>query len=156
MTDFISANIISHYNYWVSIILMMVGFYAVINSGNFVKKLMGLAIFQTSVLLFFISIAYVRGGYFPILDKDATLYMNPLPHVLMLTAIVVGIAVLAVGLSIVVQIKKAYGTVEEDEVLQKEAHNATVFHNHLQQILEKDGAPKPKRSRAPKKKVEKK
>lgn len=115
--EFIEYYILSGYNYWVSIVLMMIGFYAVINSGNLIKKLIGMAIFQTSVLLLYISSGYVKGARFPILREDETFYVNPLPHVLMLTAIVVGVATLAVGLAIVTRIKEEYGTIEEDEII---------------------------------------
>ncbi len=106
------------YNYWVSILLMLIGFYAVINTNNLIKKLIGLAIFQTSVLLFYISTSVVLNADIPIIKDGAdVVYTNPLPHVLMLTAIVVGVATLAVGLALVVRIKDAYGTVEEDRIL---------------------------------------
>jgi len=126
--DYITAN----YNFWVAIILMMVGFYAVIHSRNLIKKLMGIAIFQTSVLLMYISASNVSGGHVPILQDGVTLYNNPLPHVLMLTAIVVGVATLAVGLALAVRIKQAYGTVEEDEVLA-----ADIDHLHKRREEEK-------------------
>ncbi len=109
--------ILSGYNYWMAIIIMLVGFYAVITSGNLVKKLIGLAIFQTSVLLLYISAGMVRGAHFPILAEGVSEYVNPLPHVLMLTAIVVGVATLAVGLALVVRIKEEYGSIEESELL---------------------------------------
>ncbi len=114
-------DIISGYNYWVSIALMMIGFYGVIRGNNLVKKLIGMVIFQTSVLLFYISSGYVYNARFPIFNDTATQYVNPLPHVLMLTAIVVGVATLAVGLALVARIKEAYGTIEEDEILILEA-----------------------------------
>ncbi len=110
----------SQYNYWVVIILMMLGFYIVISHGNLVKKLIGLSIFQTSVFILYISMGKVTGGTAPILDSDYTVYSNPLPHVLILTAIVVGIATTAVGLALVVRIKEAYGTIEESEIQQKD------------------------------------
>lgn len=113
------------FNYWAVIVLMMVGFYTLIARGNLVKKLIGLNIFQTSVILMYVSFAKVSGGTAPIL-MDAgdhageaaghVLYSNPLPHVLMLTAIVVGVATLSLGLSLVVRIKEAFGTIEEDEI----------------------------------------
>lgn len=109
--------VLDNYNYWVSIVLMLIGFYGVINGGNLVKKLIGMSIFQTSVLLFYIAVSRIEGAASPILREGVTVYTNPLPHVLMLTAIVVGIATLAVGLAIVVRIKEAYGTIEEDEIL---------------------------------------
>ncbi len=98
----------------------MTGFYIVIASGNLVKKLMGLTIFQTSVFILYISMGKVRGGTAPILEPDIDLYSNPLPHVLILTAIVVGIATTALGLALVVRIKESYGTVEEAEIQQKD------------------------------------
>lgn len=104
------------YNYWVAVFLMMAGFYVVIAQGNLVKKLVGLALFQTSVFIFYITIGKVADGQAPILAEGATLYSNPLPHVLILTAIVVGVATTAVGLALVVRIYEAYGSVEEDEI----------------------------------------
>jgi multicomponent Na+:H+ antiporter subunit C len=99
---------------------MMVGFYTLIARGNLVKKLIGLNIFQTSVILMYVSFGKVAGGTAPILveggEGAGVIYSNPLPHVLMLTAIVVGVATLALGLSLVVRIKEAYGTIEEDEI----------------------------------------
>ena len=108
--------IVSHYNYWIVILLMMAGFYTVINRGNLMKKLAGLSIFQTSVFLLYISIGYVSEGTTPIIEKGFTTYSNPLPHVLILTAIVVGVSTTALGLALVVRIKEAYGTIEEDEI----------------------------------------
>lgn len=105
------------YNYWIFIVLMMVGFYIVMASGNFVKKLVGLNIFQTSVFMLYISMGVVAGGTAPILSEAFTVYTNPLPSVLILTAIVVGVATTALGLALVVRLKEAYGTIEEDEVL---------------------------------------
>ena len=104
------------YNYWIVIVLMMIGFYAVIASGNLVKKLIGLNIFQTSVFLFYISLGKVSGGSAPIIVEGVQSYSNPLPHVLILTAIVVGIATTSLGLALVVRIKEAYGTIEEEEI----------------------------------------
>ncbi len=112
--------IIGHYNYWIVIILMMAGLYVVLARGNLVKKLVGLNVFQTSVFLLYISVGKVQGGTAPIEVKGAydTIYSNPLPHVLILTAIVVGVATLAVGLALVVRIRETYGTIEEDELVQ--------------------------------------
>jgi len=107
------------YNYWIVVMLMMVGFYIVIAHGNLVKKIVGLFIFQTSVFIFYISIAKVDGGTAPILTEGTNLYSNPLPHVLILTAIVVGISTTALGLALAVRIKEAYGSIEEEEI-QKE------------------------------------
>ena len=108
--------IIGHYNYWVVIFLMMTGFYIVISRGNLIKKIVGLNIFQVSVFIFYISTSTVEGGTTPILKEGFEVYSNPLPHVLILTAIVVGVATTALGLSLVVRIKEAYGTIEEDDI----------------------------------------
>jgi multicomponent Na+:H+ antiporter subunit C len=108
------------YNYWVVIFLMMTGLYTVIAKGNMVKKVIGLNIFQVSVIMFYISMGKVRGGTAPILAEGFEVYSNPVPHVLMLTAIVVGVATTALGLALVVRIKEAYGTIEEDEIAEME------------------------------------
>lgn len=110
-----------HYNYVVTVFLMMAGLYIVIARGNMLKKLVGLAVFQTSVYLLYLEPAKIVGGTPPILDADYTVYSNPLPHVLMLTAIVVGVATLALGLALVVRINEAFGTMEEDEIFEDEA-----------------------------------
>ncbi len=112
MLEFITG----HYNYWLVIIIMMAGFYTVISRGNLVKKIAGLNIFQVSVFLLYISIGNVKGGAAPIIESGVVLYSNPLPHVLILTAIVVGVATTALGLALVVRINEAYGTIEEDEI----------------------------------------
>ena len=106
--------------YWAFAILLMVGFYAVIAKGNLIKKLMGLALFQAAVFLLYISAGKVEGGTAPIYQAgvETTLYSNPLPQVLILTAIVVGISTTALGLGIVVRIQEEYGTVEDDEIQQ--------------------------------------
>ena len=110
--------IVGHYNYWVIIVLMMMGLYIVVSRGNLVKKIVGLNIFQTSVFLLYITMGKVAGGTAPILtDNPDEIYSNPLPHVLILTAIVVGVATTAVGLAITVRVREAYGTIEEDEIL---------------------------------------
>jgi len=108
------------FNDWVVVVLMMIGLYIVIAHGNLIKKIVGLTIFQTSVFIFYISIAKVDGGTAPILADDIIRYSNPLPHVLILTAIVVGIATTALGLSLVVRIKEAYGSIEEAEIQQQD------------------------------------
>ncbi|MBY5991206.1 cation:proton antiporter subunit C [Ferrimonas balearica] len=112
-------SLLSQYNYWIVVVLMMIGFYIVIAQGNLVKKLMGLSLFQTSVFILYISMGNVEGGTAPILEPEYGLFSNPLPHVLILTAIVVGVATTALGLALVVRIKEAYGSIEEDEI-QKE------------------------------------
>lgn len=104
------------YNYWIAIVLMMVGFYIVIAHDNLIKKVVGLNIFQVSVFVFYISMAKVKGGTAPILDAGIEIYSNPLPHVLILTAIVVGVATTALALALVVRIRNAYGTIEDDEI----------------------------------------
>lgn len=104
------------YNYWIVVFLMMTGFYIVIADGNLVKKIVGLNVFQTSVFVLYISMGKVANGTAPIVVAGDAVYSNPLPHVLILTAIVVGVATTALGLALVVRIKEAYGTVEEDEI----------------------------------------
>ena len=111
------------WNQWLVIILMMIGLYIVIARDNLVKKLMGLSIFQVAVIMFYVSVGKVAGGTAPIIPEggvEGVVFSNPLPHVLMLTAIVVGVATLALGLAIVIRIQEAYGTVEEDEILRKD------------------------------------
>ncbi len=107
--------ILDYYNYWIVVFLMMTGFYIVISANNLVKKIVGLNIFQTSVFMLYISMGKVTGGTAPIVAEGITQYSNPLPHVLILTAIVVGVATTSVGLALIVRIKRAYGTVEENE-----------------------------------------
>jgi len=116
-------NIIGLYNYWIVVVLMMIGFYIVIAHENLIKKLVGLSIFQTSVLFLYISMGKISGATAPILDERWQLYSNPLPHVLILTAIVVGIATTALGLSIVVRIQEAYGSIEESEIQVQDTHD---------------------------------
>ncbi|NCA70342.1 MAG: Na+/H+ antiporter subunit C [Sphingobacteriia bacterium] len=113
-------ELLGKFNYWVIFILMMIGFYVVIARGNLVTKIIGLNVFQTSVFLLYISMGKVAGGTAPILHVEGAVYSNPLPHVLILTAIVVGVATTALGLALAVRIKDAYGTVEEDEIYAKD------------------------------------
>ena len=113
-------NVFGLYNYWIVIFLMMTGFYVVISSGNLVKKIVGLSLFQGSVFILYISLGKITGGTAPILREGISLYSNPLPHVLILTAIVVGVSTTALGLALVVRIKEAYDTVEEDEIHQQD------------------------------------
>ena len=108
---------LGHFSYWVTIFLLVAGLFIVIARGNLVKKLIGLSIFQTSVYLLYIAPGKLIGGTAPIVGSGITVYSNPLPHVLILTAIVVGVATLALGLALVVRIREAYGTVEEDQIL---------------------------------------
>ena len=106
------------WNYLIVILLMMVGLFLVISRANLVKKLVGLSIFQTSVFLFYITLGRVSGGTAPILtDTPDMLYSNPLPHVLILTAIVVGVATTALGLALILRIRESFGSIEEDEIL---------------------------------------
>ena len=106
------------WNYIIVIILMMTGLFIVIARANLIKKLIGLSVFQTSVFLFYISLGKVAGGTAPILDGNpGTLYSNPLPHVLILTAIVVGVATTALGLALILRINEAFGSIEEDEII---------------------------------------
>ena len=107
---------IGHYNYWIVIVLMMVGLYTVISRGNLIKKIIGLNIFQVSVFFLYISLGTVKGGAAPIITEGVEVYSNPLPHVLILTAIVVGVATTALALALVVRIKESYGSIEEDEI----------------------------------------
>lgn len=110
-------TILAHYSYWVTIFLMVAGLYVVVARSNMIKKLIGLSVFQTSVYLLYLSPGKILGATPPILDSEFALYSNPLPHVLILTAIVVGVATLALGLALTVRINEAYGTIEEDEIM---------------------------------------
>ena len=125
--------IISHYNYWMYIGLMMVGFYAMMVKRNLIKKIIGMNIFQSAIILFYISISVKKGASVPILEHaheghgavahaaahtvDVMQYANPLPHVLMLTAIVVMVATMGVALAVAIMIYKRYHTLEEDEII---------------------------------------
>ncbi len=137
----IFALVLAKANYVAYIILMMVGLYAMIVKNNLIKKIVGMTIFQTAVILFYVSIGCKRGATIPILEHHAspetaahgaekivahamdavnvTHYINPLPHVLMLTAIVVGVATLGVALALAIKVYNTYGTVEEDEINQQ-------------------------------------
>lgn len=123
MLDFI----VSKYNYWMYIILMMAGFYGMIGKRNLIKKVIGMNIFQTALILYFISTAAKKGATIPIVEHGhgeavhaihAVEYVNPLPHVLMLTAIVVMVSTLGVALAILIMIYRRYNTLEEDEILE--------------------------------------
>ena len=105
------------WNYWIVFILMMIGLFIIIGRKNFLKKIVGLTIFQTSVFLLYITFGKITGGIAPILtDSSSSIYSNPLPHVLILTAIVVGVATTALGLALVVRINSTYGSIEEDDI----------------------------------------
>lgn len=109
-------TLVGHYNYVITIFLMVAGLYVVVARSNMVKKLIGLSIFQTSVYLLYLEPGKIIGGTAPIVDPKFTLYSNPLPHVLILTAIVVGVGTLALGLALVVRIHEAYGTTDDDDI----------------------------------------
>ena len=125
--DAILTEVIAKYNYWIYVVLMMIGFYAMIGKNNLVKKLLGMNIFQTAIILMFISSGVKKGGLIPVLDKqaalehgvNAALINNPVPHVLMLTAIVVSVSVTGVALALIQRIHRRYGTLEENEILEK-------------------------------------
>ena len=122
----ISSVVVEHYNQWITIFLMVSGLYIVIARGNMVKTLVGLSLFQTSVYLLYLSPGKILGGTAPILDKAFSVYSNPLPHVLILTAIVVGVATLALGLALTVRVNEAYGTIEEDEIVEMDKDELTL------------------------------
>jgi multicomponent Na+:H+ antiporter subunit C len=125
MDDLISI-IVANYNYWIYITLMMIGLYAMIAKNNLVKKIVGMSIFQTAIILFYVSIGAKKGATIPIIEHGhgagthvvhAVDYINPLPHVLMLTAIVVAVATLGVALALAIRVYNQYNTLEEDEIL---------------------------------------
>jgi multicomponent Na+:H+ antiporter subunit C len=108
--------------YWVVVLLLMLGLYVAIAHGNFLKKFVGLTIFQTGVILFFVLLAAKRGATLPVVAGaavDARHYVNPLPHALMLTAIVVMVATAGVALAILIRLHAAYGTVEEERLVEQ-------------------------------------
>ena len=120
MFDFV----VSKYNYWIYVVLIMIGLYGMMAKNNLMKKLIGMNIFQWSIILFYISIGSKKGGTVPVVDPSlhptirAIDYINPLPHVLMLTAIVVGVATTGIALTLLILIYRKYGTLEEDEILE--------------------------------------
>ena len=123
MSDLV-VTIVGKYNYWLCIALMMIGLYAMIAKNNLIKKLVGMNIFQTSIILFYVSIGCKEGATIPILEHgaghhvvDPTHYINPLPHVLMLTAIVVSVSTLGVALALAIRVYQKHKTLEEDEIL---------------------------------------
>lgn len=122
------SMVIAKYNYWAVILLIVIGLYAMIAKQNMVKKIIGMNIFQTAIILFYVSIGAKRGATLPIIEHGhgqsvhavhAVDYINPLPHVLMLTAIVVSVATLGVALALAMRIYFNYGTLEEDEIQKK-------------------------------------
>lgn len=113
-----------HYAYWFTMILLSVGLYGMLLKKNFVKKTIGLSIFQAGVILFFVSVAMKEGATVPVKAEglpvsEVSNYMNALPHTLMLTAIVVGVATLGVAYALLIQIYNRYGTLNEDELIDK-------------------------------------
>jgi len=125
MSDLIPV-LVAKYNYWLYIVLMMIGLYAMIAKNNLIKKLVGMNIFQTSIILFYVSIGCKKGAGIPIIQHglntghhavDLSQYVNPLPHVLMLTAIVVSVSTFGVALALAIKIYQKYKTLEEDEIL---------------------------------------
>ena len=110
------------YHYWVFAVLLMIGFYAVVAKTNLVKKLMGLSLFQAAVFLLYITMGKISGGTAPIIQKglEDAVFSNPLPQVLILTAIVVGVSTMAVGLALCIRIKQEWGTCESDEIAERE------------------------------------
>jgi multicomponent Na+:H+ antiporter subunit C len=111
------------YNYWIVVFLMMAGLYIVIARGNLIKKLVGLNVFQASVFILYITMGKVEDGTAPIIEEGFNVYSNPLPHVLILTAIVVGVATTALGLALVVRINEEYGSIEEDDLDEQERNS---------------------------------
>lgn len=127
MMEFLQTVVVPNYNYWIYILLMMIGLWAMIGKNNLVKKVIGMNIFQTAIILFYVSIGAKKGATIPILEHahghgaeaavHAVDYINPLPHVLMLTAIVVSVATLGVALALLLKVYREHNTLEEDEIL---------------------------------------
>ena len=117
-----------YFNYWIVVFLMMTGLYMVIGSASLIKKLIGLSVFQASVFILYITFGKVTEGGPPILSQQLEAYSNPLPHVLILTAIVVGVATTAVGLALIVRIHEAYGSTDEDDI--QAMDDADDFHSN--------------------------
>ena len=134
--------IYGHLPYWLFIILMLSGLFIVVSRGNLIKKIVGLNIFQTSVFMFYISIGKMKGGTAPILldmaaNNSEVIYSNPLPHVLILTAIVVGIATTALGLALIIKIREEYNTVEEDDIQEMDEKDLKAYNK--KNVLEING-----------------
>jgi multicomponent Na+:H+ antiporter subunit C len=120
MFDFIAG----HYDYWFIIVLLMIGMYGMTLKRNLVKKLIGMTIFQAAIILFYISSSVKAGATVPIFSEnlangDPSNYINPLPHALMLTAIVVGVATVGVAFALLVLIHKRFNTLDENELIEK-------------------------------------
>ena len=122
-TDWFMVQVLAKYNYWVSVALMLIGFYGIFAKDNLIKKIIGLSIFQTAIFLYFISLGAVKGGTAPIVSEEIIrkgyVYANPLPHVLILTAIVVSVATAAVALSLIIRMHDEYGSIEESEIIER-------------------------------------
>ncbi|MEO9782081.1 MAG: cation:proton antiporter subunit C [Sedimentitalea sp.] len=136
--------VVGHLNYWLFIVLMMTGLYIVVAKGNLVKKVVGLNIFQTAVFMLYISVGKVKDGTAPIFPVDMNidpnvLYSNPLPHVLILTAIVVGVATTALGLALAIRIREEYGTIEEDSIQKIDRETALRDANLHSEIVGEQG-----------------
>ena len=130
------SSTIGIWNYWIVFLLMMIGLFLVIGRKNFLKKIVGLTIFQTSVFLLYITFGKIKGGTPPILyNAIDTIYSNPLPHVLILTAIVVGVATTALGLSLVLRINSEYGSIEEDDI---SAQDLVDYHDQIESSKKND------------------
>ncbi len=114
----VSTMLVTNFNFTVAIFIAMIGLYIIVGQGNLIKKLIGLNVFQSSVFLLYISMGKISGGTAPIHFEGDSSFSNPLPHVLILTAIVVGVATLSVGLALVVRIQETYGTIEDDQIRQ--------------------------------------
>ena len=143
MTEFTWEFVVGHVNYWLFIVLMMTGLYIVVAKGNLVKKIVGLNIFQTAVFMLYISMGKVDGGTAPIFPIDMNIdpnvvYSNPLPHVLILTAIVVGVATTSLALALVIRIREEYDTIEEEGIL---AADRKIAHVEEQEHGEVMGGP---------------
>jgi multicomponent Na+:H+ antiporter subunit C len=113
-----------YFAYWSCFLLLTVGLYGMLMKRNLVKKLIGMSIFQSAIILFFILLAYKTGATVPdfdqrLGDENAAAYINPLPHALMLTAIVVGVATVGVALALLIRVYQGYGTLDEGELREK-------------------------------------
>ena len=126
--DDLLPYIVAKYNYWAALVLLLIGLYGMIAKNNLLKKVIAMSIFQSAIILFYVSIGDKKGATIPILAHghgdlaqaaiDPSHYANPLPHVLMLTAIVVGVSTLGVALAVLQKIHRVHGTIEEDEILE--------------------------------------
>lgn len=134
-------SVLAWYNYWVVIVLMMIGFYIVIAHGNLIKKVIGLTLFQTSAFIMYITMAKLNDATAPILEPGIEHYSNPLPHVLILTAIVVGLSTTALALALVVRIKEAYGSIEDDEIMAMDAADRAPDNGNQPEQAQKESRP---------------